>query len=538
MKLLKQQIRLRVALAILTGSLFVGLGFSLFYYFSVVAEQTRFAEKSIEQLIITVEETASIAVYLDNPELAQEVVRGLTKNDLVAAARIVSETGLNLSVGEKIVDTNNLQASDWLTFTLDSPFEKGRLAGHLLIFPDKQFIQSLAREAAIGRASGMIVLALFMAFLVYMLISMVLTIPLKTIAKDLNGIIPGSSDRVLCPSGHEQDEIGCLTRDVNYLLSSAETILNSERELRFKTETLEKRFRLIFEKASAGIILLDKNNQLITCNPAFRKLLTLDSEQELENTSVDVTRFFVQSQELLNFLDDLRNSEYQRMVAYDLQIKNKSCDDSCFEEERWLHCLFSKINDQEGEVIIEGLFYDITERTQREQLTRYEAEHDALTQLLNRRAGENMLFNGVLNATKNNSLFAIMLLDLDKFKPINDTYGHDAGDQVLIIIAKRLKNLLRQDDIVIRWGGDEFVVGLTIEENSDNIGMVAEKIINKISESIKLASGQMCHVGASIGIAYYPEHGSDLQGILDAADSVMYEAKESGRNTYRIYNHQ
>lgn len=553
MKPLRQQIRLRVAIAILTASLVVGAGFSIFFYFSIQHKQHQSAQRSIQQLVITVQETASIATYLDNTELALEVVRGLAKNDLVSAARIISTTGMDKSAGQ----TPTLeQAETWLTFALKIPFDPNRSAGKLLVLPNQLWIDAQAREASLSRAQSLLLHTLVIAFLVYISINLVLTRPLKSIASHLHKITPGSDERVKSHPAHEQDEIGELTKDINRLLLSMQNILASERNLRLKTEKLEKQFRLIFEKASAGIVLLDQNNKMLTYNPAFQELLLLGNNQYLNTLPLDITCYFTHPQELLSFLDELRHQPHHSTIAYDLQLN--TCELTSLQEktdkpqtkpfkakpeERWLHCLFSKIDGDKGEIIIEGLLYDVTERTQREQLTRFEAEHDALTHLLNRRAGTSRLHRGIKQALASKKHYVIMLLDLDKFKPINDTYGHEAGDTVLTTVSDRLKNNLREEDVIIRWGGDEFVIGLLLNdsmqrpdtnEQAENIDEIAQEILNIISARIKLEAGLDCVIGVSIGIACCPKHGEDLEQLLEAADGAMYEIKQQGRNAYKV----
>jgi diguanylate cyclase (GGDEF)-like protein len=199
-----------------------------------------------------------------------------------------------------------------------------------------------------------------------------------------------------------------------------------------------------------------------------------------------------------------------------------------------MHCLFAKVTDQREQQrdapssIIEVILYDVTERAERELQTRFEADHDLLTHLLNRRSGEKKLHKMLFFSIKKQQPFVLMMIDLDKFKPINDTYGHEAGDKVLRQIAKRIKiNFDAEDNVCIRWGGDEFVVAFHMgDADSTAIKKQAETLLIEIQKPIQIQPDVSCSVGASIGLVIAPEHGKVLHELLVNADNAMYKAKE------------
>jgi len=170
-----------------------------------------------------------------------------------------------------------------------------------------------------------------------------------------------------------------------------------------------------------------------------------------------------------------------------------------------------------------------------EKQTRKEAERDPLTNLLNRRSGERAIAKALKKSEADNTRCAILLIDLDRFKPINDTYGHEAGDQTLITIADRLTNTLRKSDIVIRWGGDEFLIMVRQGHSDLKINVVAEKILQALAADIAINDTVRESIGASIGISLYPEHATDSALLFDLADKAMYRIKRSGRNGYSIH---
>lgn len=170
-----------------------------------------------------------------------------------------------------------------------------------------------------------------------------------------------------------------------------------------------------------------------------------------------------------------------------------------------------------------------------EKQTRKEAERDPLTNLLNRRSGEREIAKALMESEVGNMRCAILLIDLDRFKPINDTYGHEAGDQVLIAVSDRLRNTLRKNDIIIRWGGDEFLIMVRQGHSDLQIDVVAEKVLKAISADISINETIRENIGASIGISLCPEHATESALLFDLADKAMYSIKRSGRNGYLIH---
>jgi len=175
---------------------------------------------------------------------------------------------------------------------------------------------------------------------------------------------------------------------------------------------------------------------------------------------------------------------------------------------------------------------EIRERILAEEKTRYFVYHDALTGLPNRK---NMLENvDILLANKNNK-FAVLFMDLDNFKNINDNFGHQAGDAILKIVSERLKSIVRSSDIVSRIGGDEFIIILKDFKSSENLEKVAIDIGQILRTSITYTDTQLL-IGASVGISIFPEHGTDVDTLITNADLAMYEVKHNGGYGYHIYS--
>ena len=174
---------------------------------------------------------------------------------------------------------------------------------------------------------------------------------------------------------------------------------------------------------------------------------------------------------------------------------------------------------------------EVTERRRAEEMLRHVASHDGLTDLPNRSLMMDRLDNAVNRARRDQKKCAVLFIDLDGFKPINDSLGHDMGDVVLRETANRLLSSIRDTDTAARFGGDEFVLVLTNIETPEDAVPVAQKILAALSVPIAL-NGKTASVGGSIGIAVYPDHASSAETLLKQADSAMYAVKESGKNNY------
>jgi len=182
-------------------------------------------------------------------------------------------------------------------------------------------------------------------------------------------------------------------------------------------------------------------------------------------------------------------------------------------------------------------FARVDEKAQADQRIEYLASHDSLTNLPNRD-----MFNGLLRRTidaaeRYRRQFAVLFIDLDRFKIINDSLGHDAGDTLLVEIGGRLRRALRSSDVVARLGGDEFVVILEEAAERHEVERIASELLSVLSQPLQL-SGHECHTTASIGIAMYPADGADMQTLTKNADMAMYLAKEDGKNGFRFFTRE
>lgn len=520
-----KSLHVKVSLSVAAAALFVVMLTSQYFYKRSYENSFSESERSVQQLLQTVSTTAAIAAYVGNKQLAQDVITGLNKNDIVIGARIVTSQGAVSQEGNfDQTDTVGLIKLD-----LIGPFDESEVVGELAVRANLPLIAKRASDSAMATTFGLAAQAAVVALLVLIMVYWMMTRPLSNLSGRLHAITPGDGNRLDDQELGRSDEIGLLACDINTLLITVEKMLEEERQLRHRVEMLEHRFRGIFEDSSAGIFLVRENGSLITANPAFFKIVELDENIIENSTGISVVeKVFYDTKQAYSLVKLALVTK--RPCSADLQVAS--------DEEtgpRWVHCIFSPAGSEENSRAVEGVMYDVTERKLSEQRTRAMAETDSLTGLSNRQSLESQLRRIIGRPDLAAKGFIVMMIDLDGFKYVNDTYGHDAGDKILIIVSERLRSMVRQTDIVARLGGDEFVVVLDSTQNVQTAQQIAEKILEAQAEPIEVQPGVFENVGMSIGMAIYPEHGDNEVSVRKHADQAMYAVKHSGKNGYAFY---
>ena len=204
--------------------------------------------------------------------------------------------------------------------------------------------------------------------------------------------------------------------------------------------------------------------------------------------------------------------------------------------ETWALTTKVPLKNREGEVIgTMGITHDITHRKETERRIRHMALHDALTGLPNRTLLEDRLRQAIALGQRVHKHVAVLLLDLDRFKNVNDCFGHTVGDRLLVLVAERLTACIRKCDTVARLGGDEFVIAVQMAERLEGIEFVARKVLDALSEPFRVEDREL-QISASIGICQFPEDGKNAEDLLQFADVAMYEAKERGRGRFCFFS--
>lgn len=204
--------------------------------------------------------------------------------------------------------------------------------------------------------------------------------------------------------------------------------------------------------------------------------------------------------------------------------------------EKWLYFTAAPLQNQEGQIIgaVETL-QDVSNQKKYESKLEFQANHDALTGLANRNLLKDRLNQAIAHATRDKRLLSLLFIDLDNFKTVNDTFGHNMGDQLIQETAKKIQSVIRTGDTVARFGGDEFVVLLFAPENEDYVSNVVQRISQEVTTSFS-HDGQTLNIGSSIGIAMFPEDGLTAETLMMKSDRAMYRAKASNKGGFLFFN--
>ncbi|MEW8505410.1 MAG: EAL domain-containing protein [Candidatus Thiodiazotropha sp.] len=302
--------------------------------------------------------------------------------------------------------------------------------------------------------------------------------------------------------------------------------LEREKKLSEALRFSEERFRMLFEANKAVMLTIDPTTgSIIAANRAAVEYYGYSMNQLLRMSISDINT--LSKEEVAVEMERAKNEERNHFV--------------------FRHALASgEIRDVEvhsgpftwdGEQVLYSIIHDITDRKKAEAELEHIAHYDPLTGLPNRRLKTDRLRQAIAHSKRNGTSVGVCYLDLDGFKPINDRFGHDSGDQILIEVAKRLQNVLREEDTVSRIGGDEFVLILTNLTNLEECILVLDRILEIITDPIQLDDTSLV-VSASIGLTLYPEDEVDADILLRHADQAMYWAKEAGKNCYHLFDPQ
>jgi diguanylate cyclase (GGDEF)-like protein/PAS domain S-box-containing protein len=298
------------------------------------------------------------------------------------------------------------------------------------------------------------------------------------------------------------------------------------RKARLRLQESEEFFRLTFNQAAVGIGLLAADGRLLRVNHKLSQILGYTEVELLQ-------RFFQQ----LTCEEDLPDE-----LALIARLKAGEIHDYQREKRMlrrdgarvWVTVSVSAMRDAHGQLRFISVVKDISRRKQAEEALLRMANHDALTGLPNRALMQDRLAQAIAHAHRNGSQVAVMFIDLDRFKHVNDSLGHDAGDQMIVEIARRLSGSLRETDTVARQGGDEFVVVLPELAGEEDAAIVAGKLLENLFQPLSLGAQEVFPTG-SIGIAMYPRDGVDGATLLKHADSAMYKSKGQGGHHYCFY---
>lgn len=298
---------------------------------------------------------------------------------------------------------------------------------------------------------------------------------------------------------------------------------------RVKAEETLRLHARIFENSEEGIMITDAQERIVSVNMAFCKIMGYPADEVIGQTP----RLFRSERNPAGFYEDVWHQvEASGNWRGELWDRRKNGE----EFPKWAS--ISAVRDAEGKVThYFSIFSDITERKRAEERIHYLAYYDALTGLPNRTLFFRLVDQALTEAKRNRLHGALLFIDLNRFKPINDTLGHGIGDRLLQQVGARLRAALRSEDVVARLGGDEFAVALFDVTRREHAGIVAQKLLAAFDLPFMI-EGYELRVGAAIGISVYPQDGFDTETLLRLADIAMYRAKHGEQEGYMFYSQE
>ena len=306
-------------------------------------------------------------------------------------------------------------------------------------------------------------------------------------------------------------------------------IVTNLKQVKGELEKSQNQLQAIIQNVMDGIVTIDESGQIQGFNPAAEKIFGY-SQQEALGENIKMFMPLANQTEYSAYLDHFLQGDTPGMA----EVRGREIIALRKNGELFPMELSASEMVLGGQRYFVGIVRDITERKQAEQKITHLAHYDSLTDLPNRALFQDRLSSSIAMAQRRHYKVATLFLDLDGFKKINDTLGHDVGDLLLQSVAHRLTGVVRSSDTVARMGGDEFTLILNNVGSEENAIKVAGKIIAALATPFDF-DGRICKVGGSIGIAIYPDDASDSQTLVKQADEAMYLSKQSGKNTHHLY---
>lgn len=299
---------------------------------------------------------------------------------------------------------------------------------------------------------------------------------------------------------------------------------NAERAVR----EAEEKYRTIFENAVIGIFQASPDGRLLNTNRAFARMHGYETPEEVIASSDEKGFPLIRRPEQIE--------EWGRQLETHGVIRSAEVEVKCKDgSQKWVTVNIRAVYDSGGKVIFhEGTVEDITKRKLAQQQVDYLAYYDALTGLPNRMLLHDRLNNALAGATRRGSNVAVLFLDLDRFKIINDSLGHSFGDLLLKQVAERLRNQIREHDTVARVGGDEFLIILTDIQSVAEVDAIADRVVKSLTGEFVIRERTL-NVTCSLGVSMFPNHGLNGEALIKNADAAMYHAKEQGCNIHSFF---
>lgn len=514
-----------VIIAVLTSSLTLlasSFAFISLEYF--VGEQD--LNRKIKVLGQVVADRSTAALTFRDESLLQSNLAALRSDSSIVKACIYDDNRLLIAKVEiienavpcpQMIATLKTNLNDYLEFYFPIKLDDTPI-GTLYIASHQQDLIKRLQQVTLFSALVLIA-AIVLALLLASRLQRIVTQPLTTLGTTISDILE-KRDYSIRANKQQDDELGRLVDVFNSLLGTVESEHNS-------LKSSEEKFRKLTSMSPVGIFQIDTNGELTYINQRWREINQIrDEEITLKSW---FSALHPEDHKPLNHLWQRLVTEYEDL-AKEVRLVAKNGQVS------WIYIQATALHAKDGSLIgFLGSVSDISDLKKAQLQMENLAFYDPLTGLANRRLFKNRLEKAVKSVQRSNTSIALLFLDLDQFKRVNDALGHDAGDTLLKEIARRLDRNVRDNDTVSRIGGDEFTILLTDIHTTNDVRIVADKILQSLARPINL-NGQEIVSTVSIGITITPEDSVDANTLMKNADLAMYRAKELGRNNFQFFS--
>lgn len=501
-------------------------------------------EEKIARVLQMTHNTAQRAVETQDRHLASEVISGLLTYDFIVNAQIIDQQGLSLATGAQTPPRTIMYRvvhffSQPITpYSIDLGLDASPTVarGRLLLQVDRyQALLPYLERVGLVFVSGLVrygllVLVLFIVF------HSQLTRPLNRLVMRIDATDPADSrrNRVRIPARHENDELGRIAFAINRAFEEVAVLMEEKQAQQAVLKESERHKHLVINSVPQMISARDADGRFMFVNKAAAVHLGLPVNA-------------VEGKRLQDLQGPMTPEQVEECLAEDRKVletgEESFLDDICYRDAQgnigiWM--IHRQPIDFYGKRIVMSVASDVTEQKNIQQQIRHQAYHDSLTDLPNRALLLETLNRELDRSRRHGYCGAVLFIDLDHFKKINDSLGHPVGDVVLQTVSQRLRSACRGEDTIARLGGDEFVIVVPeldsrMEKAASKAMDVAEKVRGLVSQPIE-AQDQWLNVTCSIGIAMFPEPNVDVHGILRYADTAMYHAKGEGRDAIEYFS--
>ncbi|WP_020209436.1 putative bifunctional diguanylate cyclase/phosphodiesterase [Gilvimarinus chinensis] len=507
--------------------------------------QSRELEQLIGHVVEVATPPAARAVHTLDNDLALEVVNGLLTHQFIDEVVIKDERG---NVLAEVRRTESVQSGSWLSriiagedFTYASqlkvPGYGAQGAGEIVFRVDKSLaLASFYRRSEVNLMVGVLRNFLFVVLL-FIAFYFILTKPLVRLSQEINDIDPDQPGvRRLTPlKAHRRDELGTVISSSNQLLDVIEASLVKRRAVELALRKSEEHLRQIVDSLPVLIGARNIEGYYLFANKALADTLGYTPDQMrnvhvrdlLQNSVLDVETILANDLRVIRDGEEVDLVEESFIGTDGMQLYLQT------------HMMPLDYYDEKVSLVVS---VDVTERKNAQAKMEYMAHHDALTGLPNRLHLVERLEHEAKRAQRHGYFGAVLFIDLDKFKNINDSLGHPVGDRMLQEVARRLQTSVREEDLVARLSGDEFVVVLTVlDQDIDVAALKAGEVSEKIRSLVcvpYLHEDMELRVTCSVGVVIYPDHNNSVHELLRYADTAMYQVKEAGRDAIEFFNEE